>query len=764
MHHLPQHLNMARRHCALLLLLPNCAARPKYFHAWPRVAARPTTSMPGGSCEHCKRRRDCTQCMSAATCVHKKRKRDCGECCQTPCEHGQVPRRCTTCKTQSTQSQSPRGMHRGPVAAGFMWSADLGFAIATMDSMAMGNRASAFALAVATPASVASMDSMAMGNRASACALAVARPASAPPPPPPPRPPPPPPPLALPAPVQSLASPTPTTVSLPAVLACPAVSLPAIVSLVNRPGPPLPTQTADGLPLPRDCFNPYDEAAPKGTFARIAKHVTRNAYALLGLPQDAAPPLLMIQAHEIAAAMDLDTLMQQGGYGGFCVHTARDVILCCLNPELSAKTFTTIAQMRHCSWVMDEATAMIPLIAQSAKDLGGTHTIFDDYTTRFGYRCRWRVRVRAFPLASLLNLSSHTSHLTPRTSHLILTSSSIPPHSSSPPHSTNQLSKLGTAAAGETLSRAIVRGGVGNIHFKNIAGPSLGSSRAAFREQLVQDAKKASRYFRNKWVPHGRPRVTGAFRTDCEWIRAPFSLRESLPLQSDIAQVRLATWETTLRGVEEQLMLSIWGSLPNVTWARVLAKVLEKAQHCMGDFDVDNYRQWAHATWRHAHGVGPGRLGCPWKGGGGRILPKGAAGIQPAKEMHDDDNGMICLGCWSSITEADTETDLCFLINGHEVFLRASAPRNVLFMGYIPHESRPADPSQPATKPRVHHSSFAKPEAEHLAASILSSLPCRGPWRMGDRKLLRPEAFSEDGMRPILGAGAEEARDRVLLV
>ena len=146
------------------------------------------------------------------------------------------------------------------------------------------------------------------------------------------------------------------------------------------------------------------------------------------------------------------------------------------------------------------------------------------------------------------------------------------------------------------------------------------------------------------------------------------------------------------------------------------------------------------ASWRHAHGVGPGELGCPWKGGGGRILPKGAAGIQPAKEMHDDDNGMICLGCWSSITEADTETDLCFLINGHKVFLRASAPRNVLFMGYIPHESRPADPSQPATKPRVHHSSFAKPEAEHLAASILSSLPCRGPWRMGDRKLLRTEA------------------------
>jgi hypothetical protein len=483
----------------------------------------------------------------------------------------------------------------------------------------------------------------------------------------------------------------------------------------------MPTHTADGKLLPGSCFNPYDEAAPKGTWDKVAKAVPMCARKLLGLNEVDNAKLLMIEAHSITASMDLDALMLKGGYDGFCIHSERDVMLCGLEPGLSAATFRAIAAMRGATCVLKEAPEMAPLIAASAKALSGTFTIHDDYTTRFGY-------------------------------------------------STNQLSGLGTAGAAETLARAIARGGVANMHFKNLPGPSLGSSRAGMREQLVQDAQKASRYFRNKWVPRGRPRVTGAFRTDCEWIRAPFSLKESLPLQSDIAQVRLATWETALRGVEEHLMLSIWGSLPNVTWARILAKVLEKAAHCMGDFDVDNYRQWANAPWRHAHGVGPGQLGCPWKGGGGRILPKGAAGIQTAKEMHDDDNEVICLGCWSSMTEADTETDLCFLINGHEVFIRACAPRNLLFMGYIPHESRAADRNRPAQTPRVHHSAFGKPEAEHLAASVLSNLPRQGrigqpgtPWRIQDRKLLRPEAFYEDSMRPILRKGAEDARCEALL-
>ena len=108
--------------------------------------------------------------------------------------------------------------------------------------------------------------------------------------------------------------------------------------------------------------------------------------------------------------------------------------------------------------------------------------------------------------------------------------------------------------------------------------------------------------------------------------------------------------------------------------------------------------------------MGPGRLGCPWKGCASRILPKGALGNAPTKPMHDDDNGAISLSCWTALTEADVATELVFVINGAEVVLEVKKLRWVLFMGYVPHESREADPSQPASTGRVHHSSFVKPE------------------------------------------------------
>jgi hypothetical protein len=430
----------------------------------------------------------------------------------------------------------------------------------------------------------------------------------------------------------------------------------------------------------------------------------------------------MMEVGTIQSAIDLDAKMRTEGWDGFCIHSGRDVLIAGLTAELSALSFTKVCQERRASCVIEDAEAMVPLISNSAKRLAKTFTVFDDYTTRFGY-------------------------------------------------STGQLGNLSEKAGAESVARAIARGGPPNFHFRNVPGPSLGSSRAPLRMQLVKDAARVSRYYRNKWLRQGRPRVTEAFRTDCEWVRAPFTLAESLPCATDSEQIRLATWETALRGVEEHLMLSVFGCMPNVTWARILAKVLERAETAMGEFDVDNYRQWAHSPLPHAHTVGPGKLGCPWRGGGGRILPKGAAGISPSKEVHDDDNAVLSLGCWTALTEADTPTNLSFLINGFEVFLRASAPRNVLFMGYIPHETKPAHPSQPATMPRVHHSAFAKPEAEHLAACVLSNLACYqggGKWsvpcQQSDRGLLRLDAFSEESMGPILRKGSKEVRDAVCLI
>ena len=175
-------------------------------------------------------------------------------------------------------------------------------------------------------------------------------------------------------------------------------------------------------------------------------------------------------------------------------------------------------------------------------------------------------------------------------------------------------------------------------------------------------------------------------------------------------------------------MISIFGMLPNIIWASILAQVFENAETLLGEFDVNSYKAWANND-----ADSPGKLGCPWKGCGSRLLPKGACGISPSKPMHDDNNGVISLSCWTSLTESNAATDLVFLVNGFKVSLQASSLRWVLFMGYLPHETRPANIERPTQNPRLHHSSFVKPEAEYLSAHMLSNLPCKaggGDWSM----------------------------------
>jgi hypothetical protein len=92
---------------------------------------------------------------------------------------------------------------------------------------------------------------------------------------------------------------------------------------------------------------------------------------------------------------------------------------------------------------------------------------------------------------------------------------------------------------------------------------------------------------------------------------------------------------------------------------------------------------------------------------------------------------MISLGCWTSLSESNEETNLLFLVNGYKVSIKASRLMWILFMGYLLHKTRPANKKKPATDSRLHHSSFVKPEAEYLLAHILSNLPCAqngGDW------------------------------------
>ena len=138
---------------------------------------------------------------------------------------------------------------------------------------------------------------------------------------------------------------------------------------------------------------------------------------------------------------------------------------------------------------------------------------------------------------------------------------------------------------------------------------------------------------------------------------APFVLNTPLPFASEKLQVVLAKWETQLRGIEERLMTSIFGMIPNVIWASILASVFEKAEQQIEQFDVNQ----------------PRKCGCPWKGCASRILPKGALGISPSKPVHDDNNRVISLSCWASLTESNEETDLAFLVSGFQVSIRATS-------------------------------------------------------------------------------------------
>ena len=592
------------------------------------------------------------------------RRRECGLCCSDPCLHGKVKYRCSKCKAHPFAKKA-----RGLQPKGFLWLEGLGY--------------------VSNPAT------MALGSRGEIL------PVEEPPDPPP-----------------KTAQTLPPALSLAGVVACESVVLPPVVSLAARPGGKLPSRSADRVGLPCRCFNPFEDAAPRGTFDEVARQIVRCVNGLLCLPaDDAAQNVLLFDYNDLKGfkSLDVDEKMSEKGACGFIIHTPRDVLIAGLNPQLARRSLMKVAEERGAMSVVTEAAEMVPLVQHAAERHAGDFSIHDDYTTRFGY-------------------------------------------------STGQVNALPTNPSAEFLSRAIMRGGPCSLHFLNRGeGDSLGASRAMLRQELVEGAKD-SEYYREEWLPKGRPRVTANFRTACKWVRAPFTVTDALPLASDAGAVRLATWETTLRGVEEHLMLSIFGSLPNVTWARILAKVFERAETIMGEFDSSNYRQWAAASWRHAHGVGPGKLGCPWKDGASRLIPKGACGIKPSKNRHDDDNGVISLSCWTSLTEADAPIDLVFAIHRCEVILRASALRWVLFMGYVPHETRPANPSQPVSTPRLHHSSFVKPEAEHLAAQILSFLPCKrggGDWTMDAVHRLRAEAFAEDSMRAVLKSGAEEALCRI---
>jgi hypothetical protein len=67
--------------------------------------------------------------------------------------------------------------------------------------------------------------------------------------------------------------------------------------------------------------------------------------------------------------------------------------------------------------------------------------------------------------------------------------------------------------------------------------------------------------------------------------------------------------------------------------------------------------------------------------------------------MHDDSNGLVNLGYWTSLTKSNEAMDIVLIVTGNEVSLQASSMCWVLFMGYIPHKTRLLDPRFPTKQP-----------------------------------------------------------------
>ena len=80
-----------------------------------------------------------------------------------------------------------------------------------------------------------------------------------------------------------------------------------------------------------------------------------------------------------------------------------------------------------------------------------------------------------------------------------------------------------------------------------------------------------------KWTSGKCLRVTNNYQKDNTFVRCPFTLNNSLPQASERGLVQLTAWETSLRAIEEHLMISLFGMLMlNVIWASILAKVMER--------------------------------------------------------------------------------------------------------------------------------------------------------------------------------------------
>ena len=180
--------------------------------------------------------------------------------------------------------------------------------------------------------------------------------------------------------------------------------------------------------------------------------------------------------------------------------------------------------------------------------------------------------------------------------------------------------------------------------------------------------------------------------------KLPFPLVASVPKVVDSDKLAACQFENTIRTMAEWLLLSCFPTLPYALTPLIASQNMDRAcQHSI------HYRQQS--------------LPCA---AASRIFPKGACGIMLTKDLHDDGNGAICPGIWTSVLGADNVV-LRFMSTQFNIHFKCATHRFAWFQGWIPHKTECVDNPNHMSEgkmdkvERIHHSAFWKPKMEHVA-------------------------------------------------
>ena len=209
------------------------------------------------------------------------------------------------------------------------------------------------------------------------------------------------------------------------------------------------------------------------------------------------------------------------------------------------------------------------------------------------------------------------------------------------------------------------------------------------RLKMVEKAEKISTaYYRENWRSVKGTWPTQGFQQDNTFVRCPLTVSSSLPQKK--TQFFYQNWCRGKRVFEQSK-----GNDGFHFWY---------ASECnLGDYYIgkgDGKTQWEEAWWfwcsymqkqmeQEWHERWKGilqsldflqRVAHCW------CFPQGSvAGINPTIPIHDDNTGLISLGCWTSLTESDSEVDLVFIFNGRETLIYVTRLWAVLFLWDIYH-------------------------------------------------------------------------------